>query len=301
MLEGIHFLLTYKCPYECDHCFLHCGPDAQGTFTLSRLRGIFKEIRRIESVSTVYFEGGEPFLFYPLMLAGLRMARRQGLAAGIVTNCYWSTTVEDATLWLKPLVSLGVTDLSVSDDAFHGGAGENSPAKLACAAATRLRIPCDTISIAAPVACDCAGSRKGEPVTGGRVKFRGRAAERLADGLPLRAASSLRTCPYEDLADPERVHIDCYGNVHLCQGLSMGNCFQTPLSDLVASYTAASHPICGPLLDGGPAQLAMEYGVDSAEGYVDECHCCYSVRKKLMDRFPDYLTPRQVYGGEVKQ
>lgn len=35
MLTGIHILLTYTCTRECDHCFLHCGPKQEGTFTLS--------------------------------------------------------------------------------------------------------------------------------------------------------------------------------------------------------------------------------------------------------------------------
>ena len=33
MLTGIHFLLTYSCTSECDHCFLYCSPNAKGTFT----------------------------------------------------------------------------------------------------------------------------------------------------------------------------------------------------------------------------------------------------------------------------
>jgi hypothetical protein len=48
-------------------------------------------------------------------------------------------------------------------------------------------------------------------------------------------------------------------------------------------------------LAGGPAQLAREYGVVLESGYVDECHCCYLVRKALVDRFPEHLAPRQVY------
>jgi MoaA/NifB/PqqE/SkfB family radical SAM enzyme len=29
-MNGIHFLLTYTCNFECDHCFLYCGPKSQG-------------------------------------------------------------------------------------------------------------------------------------------------------------------------------------------------------------------------------------------------------------------------------
>jgi hypothetical protein len=76
----------------------------------------------------------------------------------------------------------------------------------------------------------------------------------------------------------------------------MGNMWQRPLSELALEYKADSHPICGPLTKGGPAQLARQYDVDLEGEYVDECHFCYLVRRALVDRLPEYLAPRQVYG-----
>ena len=76
----------------------------------------------------------------------------------------------------------------------------------------------------------------------------------------------------------------------------MGNMWETPLSRLVREYNAAKHPICGPMLAGGPVSLAREYAVELPDDFVDECHYCYTVRKALLDRFPVYLAPRQVYG-----
>ncbi len=95
---------------------------------------------------------------------------------------------------------------------------------------------------------------------------------------------------------PDRLHLDAYGNVQICQGISIVNMWEAPLSELVSEYSAGAHPICGPLAAGGPRQLASEYGVRLEDGYVDECHCCYAVRKALLDRFPEHLAPRQVYG-----
>jgi len=297
-LNGIHFLLSYSCTYQCDHCFLHCSPEAHGTFTCEQLRRVFAEIQRMDTIETVYFEGGEPFLYYPLLLEGLRLAAAMGLRAGIVTNAYWATSVEDAEIWLKPIRDIGIADLSVSDDAFHQNAGEASSAKAAVAAALMLGIPCDTISILSPSPALCAGepASKGEPVIGGGVLFKGRAAEKLSVGLPRRCCEELTTCPHEELEAPTRVHVDCYGNVHICQGVSMGNMWETPLSELVSEYDARRHPICGPLLSGGPAALAKEHGVELPDDFVDECHYCYTVRKALVDRFPAHLAPRQVYG-----
>jgi hypothetical protein len=139
---------------------------------------------------------------------------------------------------------------------------------------------------------------KGKPVIGGDIMFRGRAVEKLTADLPLTNCEEFTECPHEDLESPSRVHLDSFGNVHICQGLSMGNCWETPLSELVKNYNAASHPVCGPLVKGGPVALAREYSVNHDAEYVDACHFCYLLRLALLDRFPQYLAPRQVYGLE---
>ena len=301
MLTGIHFLLTYKCDSECDHCFLYCGPHVEGTFTGEQIREILNEGKNLGTVGRVYFEGGEPFLFYPLMLEGIKTAAELGFETGVVTNAYWATTVEDAELWLSPLRELEVADLSLSDDAFHYGDSEDdTPPKRALAAARKLGVPVDTICIEEPVVETGDGNErdKGAPVIGGGAVFRGRAVEKLTEELPRRPWDELVECPGEALEDPGRVHVDSYGNVHICQGLLMGNAWEKPFSTLVEEYDAGSHPICGPLVRGGPAELAREYGVEHEDAYVDECHFCYATRLALIDRFPEYLGPRPVYGLE---
>ena len=80
----------------------------------------------------------------------------------------------------------------------------------------------------------------------------------------------------------------------------MGNMWQRPLSVLALEYKADSHPVCGPLTKGGLALLARQYDVKTEGEYVDECHFCYLVRRALVDRFPEYLAPRQVYELEEK-
>ena len=139
---------------------------------------------------------------------------------------------------------------------------------------------------------------KGTPIYKGGPKLRGRAVEKLAEGLPTMSWTAFSECPLEDLRHPRRVHIDPYGHVHLCQGLTMGNMWETPLSSLVKTYEPDTHPICGPLLKGGPAQLAREYNVPHEDEYVDACHFCSKICLALTDKFPQFLTPRQVYGLE---
>lgn len=300
MLSGIHILLTYECNFECDHCFLHCGPFVRGTFTLERLSALFAEIDKINSIEWVYFEGGEPFLYYPLMLEGIRMAKERGLKAGIVSNAYWATSPADAQLWLKPLAHLGIDDLSLSSDDFHESEESEHSPQWAAEAARKLDLAADTICIEGPTVLHKSATpdQKGEPIVSGGVRFRGRAAEKLVDGLPTRPAEELTCCPDEDLETPSRVHIDSYGNVHICQGLLMGNLERGPLIDLLRNYRAQEHPICGSLLRGGPAQLARDYDIRLQDQFVDECHFCYLARKSLIDHFPELLGPKLVYGLE---
>ena len=297
MLTGLHVLVTYQCTGECDHCFLHCGPTRDAAFTLDQIDRVLDEARRLGSVSEVYFEGGEPFLFYGILVESVRRARALGMQVGIVTNAYWATSVDDAVHWLRPLADLGIADLSVSDDEFHRRDAGDRRAAFALAAARRLGMPCDGICIDPPRTDVGAGDEsRGRPITGGRVRFRGRAAEKLATGVPLRPWAELTTCPYENLASPERVHVDAYGHVQLCQGLTMGNMWDVPLRDLIASYDPAAHPIVGPLLAGGPARLAERVDFEPAAGYADECHFCYSIRKSRIGRYPEWLAPRGAYG-----
>ena len=177
-----------------------------------------------------------------------------------------------------------------------------SPGKPARKAADKLNIPVSSISINEPKVEMRSDSEyeKGEPVIGGGVVFRGRAVETLIKGLPRKNWEELIECPYEDLKGLGRIHVDPFGNAQICQGLSIGNFWETPLSELIKNYDPDKHPICGPLFRGGPAQLIKKYGVEHEEFYVDECHMCYKARLALIDKYPQYLTPRQVYGLDQK-
>ena len=277
MLTGIHFILTYTCNFECDHCFLYCSPRSGGTFTIGQVTKVLNEAQKIGTVDWIYFEGGEPFLYFPLLHESVRRASERGFKVGVVTNGYGALSEEDAELWLRPLAESGLSYLDISNDAFHYGEESDNPATVAVSVAKRLGIEAESICIEPPKVTKRFSDKesKGRPIVGGDVKFRGRAVEKLFHDLPLRPWKEMRECPYEDLESPSRVHVDSFGNVQICQGISMSNMWQVPLSELVRNYKPQSHPICGPLIRGGPAELAKALGVKHEAGYIDECHLCY--------------------------
>ena len=264
--------------------------------TISYIRKILSDAKGIESVEWIYFEGGEPFLYYQNMLWGLRKAKDYGFKTGIVTNAYWATSVEDAKEWLTPISATGISALSLSDDAYHYGETEENLAKYAYEAAKCLGLPVGKITIEDPKQYMKEIEWKGKPVVEGRVQFKGRAVEKLAEGLPTKPWTEFNRCLDEDFSNQSRVHIDPFGYVHVCQGITIGNMYQTPLSELFADFKPEKHPICAPILRGGPAELVREHKIEHEEGYVDECHLCYSARLKLRKKFPNLLAPDQMYG-----
>ncbi len=296
-LTGLHFLLTYQCTYECDHCFVWGSPFQSGTFTIQDILEVLQQAAECESISGIYFEGGEAFLYYPVLRAGVSAAHQMGFSTGIVSNAYWATSPEDALLWLEPLVEAGLDRLDVSSDLFHGQEMENPEATRAQAVATRLGLASGKIQIEPPATFrDPQAALPGEPVTGGDVMYRGRAAHKLVNGLTRSPWDSFTTCPYENLVNPGRLHLDPFGNLHLCQGLVIGNLFHQPLKTILAEYDPAHNPVVASLLAGGPAALVKGYDLQPEAGYVDACHLCYQAREHLRPRFPSILAPDQMYG-----
>jgi hypothetical protein len=294
-LSGLHLLLTYECNYDCSHCFVWGGPSQTGTMTLETIERILGEAEALGTIEWIYFEGGEPFLYFETLVAGVKLASQRGFKVGIVSNAYWATSDDEAEKQLAPFAGL-VDDLSVSSDGYHGNEDGVTGPDIARGAARKLGIPVDFISVAAPEATDVAGAAGKLPAGESAVLFRGRAAEELASHVEAKPWEQFDRCPWEDLRTPDRVHVDPFGNLHVCQGISIGNLLQRPLPEIMRDYDADEHPIVGPLLAGGPAEIVRRYGVPHEDGYADHCHLCYAARKVLRDRFPDVLTPDQMYG-----
>lgn len=293
-LTGLHLLLTYQCTFECDHCFVWGSPRQSGVMTLADIRHILRQADELGTIHSIYFEGGEPFLYYAVLLAGVRLAKQSGHHVGIVSNSYWATSVEDAVAWLQPFVGL-IDDLSISSDEYHYDEALSRQARCAQLAADQLGIPLGVISIAPP-AVEAAGAIGQLPESESGVMYRGRAAEKLAAKAVQQPWTTFTTCPYEDLREPGRLHVDPFGNLFVCQGIVIGNLFQTPLKDICAAYAPEAHPIVGPLSRGGPIELVKRYALPHAESYADACHLCYEARLALRHRFADMLAPDQVYG-----
>ena len=65
-ITGIHFLLTYKCNFACDHCFVYSCPDAKGVMKISDVREILSEAQKAGNVEWIFLKAVN--LFYIIRL-----------------------------------------------------------------------------------------------------------------------------------------------------------------------------------------------------------------------------------------
>lgn len=296
-LNGLHILLTYTCNYECDHCFVWGSPWQRGVLTSARILEILDQARDTGTIREIWFEGGEPFLYYQTLVEGVRAAVDMGFFTGVVSNGYWATSLRDAENVLRPLKEAGLGEIDISSDTYHGLTTETPESVRVHAAAKALGLAVSAITVEPP-----SGPRDpdqwepGQPLSGGDVMYRGRAAELLTYALPRQPRRDFQKCPYENLDSPGRLHVDPFGFLHLCQGLVIGNLFEERLVDILAGFEPARHPIAGPLLEGGPAGLIAKFHLSTEPSFVDACHACYAARLILREQFPEILVPEQVYG-----
>ena len=298
-MKALHILLTLKCIYKCDHCFLFSGPEQTEVFSQKFLEKVIEEAKNVQELEWICFEGGEPFLYYPLMLQGIKKANSFDLKTALVTNGYWAAA-GDAQLWLQPLKKAGLNSISISIGHFHDGHprrenSQNNKSVLSIEnAAEELEIDVSWLETKEPYI-----NSQGELESGG-VMFRGRAADELTENLPRKSSREFHECPWEDLETPERLHIDPAGRIHICQGIIIGEAGEAKdksLAKLIEDYDPYNHPIIEPLIKGGPRQLAKETNYNADADYVDACHFCFEIRRKLLDtgKCNEYLAPMSVY------
>ena len=310
-LEGIHFLVTYRCTYACDHCFVWGSPDAEGTMTLAQLTSVIDQAAEL-GVTDVYFEGGEPTLAYPVVLAAAQHAREHGLDVGIVSNCFWATSLEDAKVWLAPFAELGLADLSLSSYAYFVEDANEEHLRNAVLAAQELGIPVERAG---------GGGAGGHRRARRLLRRRRRDHAQGAGGRGARARASRRgrprrSSPAPSRTSPTRAGLTSARTASCRSARASAPATSSPeatarrrpstwprrspaaCARVLDAYDPHARPVIREILAGGPWALAQAAGHSPERShYADECHLCYEVRAALRaaGRHPDVVAPGQCY------
>ena len=109
------------CNISCRHCAPECGPSERHPWDVALLERCIAEAARIPNLrKNIHFAGGEPFLYFPQMLALAQCGKQHGFTCSVVTNGFWGVNETRADSMLASLVqSGGLRRVELSVDHFH--------------------------------------------------------------------------------------------------------------------------------------------------------------------------------------
>lgn len=319
--QDIGIILSYRCASGCSHCLYNCGPRwPKDAMTLADLRQAFEVVASWGQGRQVHLTGGEPFLFFDLMLEGTRVAAELGVTVYAETSAAWC--VDEATVGdrFRALQEAGMAAVLISCSPYH--AEKIPPIRTITAVRAALKVwgPRGVIiyqpaylkviqqfGLEHPTALsryeELMGMEEaGRLLWGGYgIIAGGRAGYRLGHLVALRPAEVFAEddCAADILIAPHS-HMDLYGNYvpGFCGGLTVADWrYEDPLRRPFA------HELVELLIEQGPYglfQMARErydYRPLPA-GYAGKCHLCVDVRWHLVrvkgDDYPE-LRPLGFY------
>ncbi len=118
MITFLTLELTERCNLRCAHCMVGAEPGRGRDLSLAHIDEAL-DAARGAGLSMISVSGGEPTLAPKGLRQVFKGASRRGLKVRMVTNGYWATrdakTLKTLTHWKEA----GLTQLSVSADAYH--------------------------------------------------------------------------------------------------------------------------------------------------------------------------------------
>ena len=278
----------------------------------------------------VTFSGGEPFLYFGLLIDCIKEATGLGIPSDLVTNGFWGRPDALARQYARELKRAGLKGICITADAFHQ---EFVPPDAVRGGARALKaVGVESIQIIGATLVDKNSANPFDQQTkrvidelsselgvggaiGDGLMWVGRAVDELAHHarlLPLSELDSGRKCHFErddgsipPLCEREGLEIDPDGRVALCAGVTVGDARTTPISDVVGCREYEQHPLLSALLARGARgvlELAVAKGYEPLDRYASKCHLCFGARRFLRPFYPDVLAPAQVYeehGGAI--
>lgn len=111
--------LTKKCNAECEICCFSCSPRNNEKIDIKIAARAIEQAAKINSINTIGFSGGEPFLFVEDLAELIKLANSLNLRTTCTTNGFWGKTEQAAFNTIRYLKSIGLNKISLSTDQYH--------------------------------------------------------------------------------------------------------------------------------------------------------------------------------------
>ena len=317
-VQGVSFLLTFRCNSECKHCAYQAGPQGRGVIDTNNAKRWLKELVETQPLRWLTLHGGEPFLYLELMMEILHLAKELGVPRrGAITNGFWAKDQETARQILENLRHSGLNCITFSVDGFHQEFVPFHKVRQAIEAATIVgfeKVWIDGYYLESLNAenqydrmtrklLDELADVDGIEISSYKVDLEGRGANHLIEFATLLDELPNKKCQLPfwlggNLRSPEVVEIDYEGNVTLCPGICIGSAGNDSILKIIEGYNYREHPIIRVLEEEGPLglyHLAEALQLNPRSAFADECHLCYEMRRLLHRHYPNHLAPAQCY------
>ncbi|MGA9351868.1 MAG: radical SAM protein [Anaerolineae bacterium] len=329
-------IMSYQCQCACKHCLYNCGPRWKDWMSPQTLRDALQATRAWNHRFQIHLTGGEPFLNFPLLLEGARLAAELDIPCYVETNAGWCLHEDDVAAKFVALREAGLNAILISCSPFH--AEKIPPARTFLAIRKALDAFGQQGTIVYLPHCleqvQLFDAEKTTPLERYVERFGlERAGRMLWDGYSIisggrsgyalghltrqrpAAAFKGQDC-FLEIIHAHHSHFDLYGNYisWFCGGLTIGDWHNLPqvLDDFRARHYP---PLVDILVHFGPFGLwemaVEEYGYQELpDGYAGKCHLCVDVRGCLYQRgefaelqpggfYEDVLPAKLVQGDAV--
>ncbi len=316
----VGIILSYRCVSGCKHCIYNCGPGwGLESMPAELLWQALETVAGWSPRPQVHLTGGEPFLHYPVLLEGVRIAAELGVTVYLETSAAWCVDETKTRARFAELQEAGLAAVLISCSPYH--AEKIPPIRTVQAVRAALGVfgPRGVIvyqpeflqlvqefGLEQPTMLDRYRERYGAEgarqilwgaygiISGGRAGYK---LGHLVDPQPVEAFSG-ENCG-GDILFAQHSHMDLYGNYipAFCGGM-------------VAADWRAEDPLARPYpevvelcIEQGPYGLfEMAHGTYDYRplpgGYAGKCHLCVDVRWHLVrvkgDDYPE-LRPAGFY------
>lgn len=116
--KTLHFVYSFQCNLQCEHCIYRCGPENAPTMDLHRAASYVEQAHEA-GIRQIVFNGGEPLLHDSAIRVLIRRAIKHEIRVSLVSNGFWGSTEERARETLSTLKQAGLESLTLSTDRFH--------------------------------------------------------------------------------------------------------------------------------------------------------------------------------------
>ncbi|RLE88198.1 MAG: hypothetical protein DRJ67_02740 [Thermoprotei archaeon] len=316
---SVGVLLSYKCTCECKHCMYACSPRWENRWISEEgLREVLEALapsvvpaspRGWVGVNEgLHLTGGEPFLNYDLLLAGVKLAESLGYPSVFVeTNCFWCVNDEVTRRRFKELREAGLEGVLISVNPFVVECVPYERIKRAITVAEEVfgrenvlvyhevyRELLDRLGVRGTLrfeeylrrCCSLSLHALTLSFSPSILLPMGRLVYTLYELYERRPAKAFfRVSCLGELTRPWHVHVDCYYNYvpGYCAGISLGDARR--LEEIVGGVDLGDRPVLAALVRslGELYRLAVEgYGYTELRGgYISPCHLCLDIRMHL--------------------